>query len=50
MTGDAKSASRALSDAELDIISGGNTLILAQANHTAKKARLTGGAEPSGDQ
>jgi hypothetical protein len=50
MKDDAQSASRRLSDAELDTVSGGRTLILAQANRTGKKARLTGGDEPSDNQ
>jgi hypothetical protein len=47
---DAQSAPRRLSDAELDSVSGGQTLIQAQANRTGKKARLTGGAELSDNQ
>ena len=47
MKDDAQGASRRLSDAELDTVSGGRTLTLAQTNHTGKKARLTGGDELS---
>jgi hypothetical protein len=50
MQDDAQSAPRRLSDAELDIVSGGRTLTLAQANRTGKKARLTSGDEASDNQ
>jgi hypothetical protein len=45
----AQIASRRLSDAELDTVSGGRTLALAQASRTGKKARLTGGGDESSD-